>query len=266
MLENFWPALALATFAGASTGIGGLVALFEKSRSDKFLSVSLGFSAGVMIYISFIELFAQSLSDMKALEGDVLGTVYTNLAFFGGIALIALIDHLVPSFENPHEIPEFHASHVSHAHEGPLLRMSVLSLFAIALHNFPEGMATFVASLKNIELGSSIAVAVGIHNIPEGIAIAVPVYVATKSRKKAILFATLAGICEPVGALFAFGIMQFYWNDHIIGLLFALVAGIMVFISLDQLLPHAERYGYHHLSIYGLVSGMAVMALSLLFL
>ncbi|RYZ81568.1 MAG: zinc transporter ZupT, partial [Proteobacteria bacterium] len=217
------------------------------------------------IYISFVELFAQSITDLTQLEGKLLGSVYTNIAFFGGIGLIALIDGIVPSFENPHEIPDAQGEVPNTHHSHRMLRMSFMSLIAIAIHNFPEGMATFAASLKNIELGSSIAFAIGIHNIPEGIAIAVPVYMSTKSKSKAVAFATLAGLCEPLGALFAFGLMQHYWNDYILGILFAAVAGIMVFISLDQLLPHAERYGYHHFSIYGLVAGMAVMAGSLLF-
>ncbi|MES2745306.1 MAG: zinc transporter ZupT [Bdellovibrionota bacterium] len=264
MFDNFWTAFGLSVFAGLATGIGGLVSVFKKTESKKFLSLSLGFSAGVMIYISFVELFAQSLRDMTALNGKLLGTLYTNLAFFGGIALIALIDSLVPSFENPHEIPGDNASGKTLEDAYRILRMSIMSMIAIAIHNFPEGMATFVASLKNVELGTSIAVAIGIHNIPEGIAIAVPVYMATRSRVKAISFAFVAGLCEPIGALFAFGVMRFYWNDQLLGLLFAAVAGIMVFISLDQLLPHAERYGHHHYSIYGLVGGMVVMATSLL--
>lgn len=268
MFDNFWPAFGLALFAGLSTGIGGLVAIFNKTASKRFLSVSLGFSAGVMIYISFVELFAQSLDELIKLEGKTLGTLYTNMAFFGGMGVIALIDLLVPSFENPHELPDssFVEGELAPVDHRRILRMSVLSLIAIAIHNFPEGMATFVASLKNIELGASIAIAIAIHNIPEGIAIAVPVYMATRSRTKALGFALIAGLCEPIGALFAFTLMSSYWNDYLLGLLFAAVSGVMVFISLDQLLPHSERYGHHHYSIYGLVAGMIVMAGSLILL
>lgn len=270
MAHDTFMAFTLALFAGLCTAVGGALAVFQKKSNKTFLSLALGFSAGVMIYISFVELFAQSQADLVDLSGEKLGKLIANVAFFGGIGLIALIDFLVPKAENPHEIPgnggdDLESQMQAQAqHNRKVLRLGVMSILAIALHNFPEGMATFVASLKNIELGTKVALAIGIHNIPEGIAIAVPVYAATGSRWKAFLFSLIAGLCEPLGSVFAYFMMQSYWNDYLLGILFGLVAGIMVFISLDQLLPHAEKYGYHHHSIYGLVAGMIVMAASLL--
>jgi ZIP family zinc transporter len=141
--------------------------------------------------------------------------------------------------------------------------MGILSALAIAIHNFPEGLATFIGGLQDPALGMSIAAAVAIHNIPEGIAVSVPLYYATGSRKKAFGLSFLSGLSEPVGAIIGFFLLLPFFNDFIFGLLFAVVAGIMVFISLDELLPTAEKYGEHHLAMYGVVAGMAVMATSL---
>ena len=142
-------------------------------------------------------------------------------------------------------------------------RMGLFSALAIAIHNFPEGLATFVGGLQDPALGMSIAVAIAIHNIPEGIAVSVPLYYATGSRQKAFGLSFLSGLSEPVGALVGYFLLFRYFNDFVFGLLFASVAGIMVFISLDELLPTAEKYGEHHVAMYGVVSGMAVMAMSL---
>lgn len=142
--------------------------------------------------------------------------------------------------------------------------MGMFSALAIGIHNFPEGLATFTSALQDPTLGISIAVAIAIHNIPEGIAVSVPLYYATGSKKKAFKWSFLSGLAEPVGATIGFLILMPFMSDVVFGVLFASVAGIMVFISLDELLPTAEKYGEHHLAIYGLIAGMAVMALSLL--
>lgn len=190
--------------------------------------------------------------------------------FFGGIAVIAIIDKFVPSFENPHETPSSEdLDNIQHNHvdkkKADLLRMGMFSALAIAIHNFPEGLATFTGALQDPAVGISIAVAIAIHNIPEGIAVSVPLYYATGSKKQAFKWSFLSGLSEPVGALIGYLILMPFMNDVVFGVLFfASVAGIMVFISLDELLPTAEKYGEHHLAIYGLVAGMAVMALSLL--
>jgi len=259
-------AFSLTLFAGLATGVGSCLAVFTKRTNSGFLAIALGFSAGVMIYVSMIEIFVKSRDATVAMLGDTQGYWATTLAFFGGIGLAAVIDKLVPSFENPHEprgVEEMNTSE-DELKKQKLLRMGVFSAIAIAIHNFPEGLATFVAALKDPTLGISIAAAIAIHNIPEGIAVAVPVYFATGSRKKAFSLSFLSGFAEPVGALIGFGLLYQFMTDLVYGLLFAAVAGIMVFISLDELLPTAEKYGEHHLAIYGVVSGMAVMALSLL--
>lgn len=258
-------AFGLTLFAGLSTGIGSLLALFSKKTNTKFLSVALGFSAGVMLYVSFIEIFSKAKESLIEVLGVKGGTWATAVAFFGGIFLIALIDKLVPSVGNPHEVRMIEDMHGDiPQNDSKLLRMGLFTALAIAIHNFPEGLATFTAALQEPALGLSIAVAIAIHNIPEGIAVSVPIFYATNNRKKAFWYSFASGIAEPVGALIGYLLLLKFFNDMVFGILFAAVAGIMVFISLDELLPTAREYGEAHLSIYGLVSGMIVMAVSLM--
>lgn len=258
-------AFGLTLFAGLATGFGSAIAFFAKTTNTKFLSCALGFSAGVMIYVSFIEIFQKARLALIPEFGETKGYWITTIAFFGGIFITMLIDKLVPNVENPHEMHEVEELDREHLEkQRKLMRMGVFSALAIAIHNFPEGLATFTAALTDPALGISIAVAIAIHNIPEGIAVSVPIYYATGSRKKAFTYSFLSGLAEPVGALVGYCVLYTFMNDTIFGILFAGVAGIMIFISLDELLPSAEKYGEHHLTIYGLVSGMIVMALSLL--
>jgi zinc transporter, ZIP family len=262
--ENFLFALGLTFLAGLATGIGSLMSLFSKKFNPKFLAGSLGFSAGVMIYVSFVEIFPKAKESLSAVYGIKAGSTYTVIAFFVGIALIAFIDKLIPSFENPHEIKNIEEKNLDPTNSKKLLRMGLFSALAIAIHNFPEGLATFMSALKDPTLGISIAVAIAIHNIPEGIAVSVPIYYATKNRRKAFWISFLSGLAEPVGALLGFFILRNVFNDSTFGVIFAGVAGIMVYISLDELLPTAEEYGEHHIAIGGLIGGMVVMAVSLL--
>lgn len=267
--DNLIYAFLLALFAGLSTGIGSALALMTKRTNTKFLSVMLGFSAGVMLYVSFVEIFAQAREVLSAAHGAKTGTALTVLGFFTGIFVIALIDRLIPDEGNPHEIHNVEelSEEVRAAQKNKsLMRMGLFTGLAIAIHNFPEGLATLTASLANPELGLPIAIAIAIHNIPEGIAVAVPVYFATGDRRRAFTLSFLSGLAEPVGALVGFLLIMPFFNESVFGFTFAAVAGIMVFISLDELLPSAEAYGEHHLSIYGLVAGMGVMAASLLLL
>lgn len=262
-MNNVLFAFGLTVFAGLATGVGSLLAFFSKEFNPKFLSGALGFSAGVMIYVSFVEIFVKARESLSILFGDTKGYWITTIAFFGGIALIAVIDKLIPSYENPHEIGNINEP-IDTASEKRLLRVGVFSALAIAIHNFPEGLATFMGALSDPTLGISIAVAIAIHNIPEGMAVSVPVYYATKSRKKAFWLSFASGLAEPVGALLGYFILKNFISDSMFGLVFAGVAGIMVYISLDELLPTAKEFGEHHVAIGGLIAGMLVMAFSLL--
>ncbi|NLO38067.1 MAG: zinc transporter ZupT [Ruminiclostridium sp.] len=264
--NNVFFAFGLTLLAGLCTGIGSLMALFSKKTNTRFLSIALGFSAGVMIYVSMIDIFAKAQDSLVLALGQKKGSWITVAAFFAGILFIALIDRLIPSGENPHEVKRVESMNENVVEQAKLMRMGTFAAIAIAIHNFPEGIATFTAALKDPTLGIAITVAVAIHNIPEGIAVSIPVYYATGSRKKAFRMSFLSGLSEPVGALLGFLILMPFFNDVMFGVIFAAVAGIMVFISLDELLPTAREYGEPHLSIYGLIAGMAVMAVSILLL
>lgn len=297
-MNQIWFAFGLTLFAGMATGIGSAIAFTAKRTNYRFLSVSTGFSAGVMLYVSFVEIFYKGTSALAEAYGPYWGHWVNAAAFFGGMALIGIIDALIPSAENPHEThaehetaplhdptavaPDFaaiapagpHPPAGLHHHtvpHGKLLRMGLFTALAIGIHNFPEGLATFLAALQNPGLGVAIAVAIAIHNIPEGISVSVPIFYATGNRKRAFAYSFLSGLAEPVGAGVAYVAIRIFLGSpsgvippQVIGILFAGVAGIMVYISLDQLLPTSRAYGKGHDSLFGLVSGMVIMALSLL--
>lgn len=261
---NVLVAFFLTTLAGLSTGIGSAIAFFAKRTNTKFLSVSLGFSAGVMIYVSLVEIFQEAHQSLSAEMGERTGMLITILAFFGGMLLIALIDKFIPEDKNPHEVKSVEDVHGKPKKNKSLMRTGLYTALAVGIHNFPEGLATFVAALQEPSLALPIVVAIALHNIPEGIAVSAPIYYATGSKKKAFGYSFASGLAEPIGALVGYLILMPFMNDVVFGILFAAVAGIMVFISFDELLPSAREYGEHHLSIYGLVGGMAVMAVSLM--
>lgn len=272
-INNIVFAFLLTLFAGLSTGIGSALAFFAKKTNEKFLSAALGFSAGVMIYVSMIEIFPKARESLSAAVGDKTGLLYTTVAFFVGMGVIALIDKLVPNYENPHEVRDVNDMKESIEakkecdgevkENGELMRMGLFSAIAIAIHNFPEGLATFMSAIEDPTLGISIAVAIAIHNIPEGIAVSVPIYYATGCKKKAFKYSFLSGLSEPLGALLGYFLLRQIFNELMFGLIFAGVGGIMVYIALDELLPTAERYGEHHVAIMGVILGMVVMAASL---
>lgn len=260
--SNFITALLLTLVAGAATGVGGVIILFTKKFSSKLLSASLGFSAGVMLFISLTELFPEASSTLGELYGEQKGMLFTILSFFSGIALIAIIDNLIPERENPHEYSSVQQDNES----SKLMRLGIFSIIVIAIHNFPEGMATFITAMEDPQVGYSIAMAVAIHNIPEGIMVAIPIYYATHKKGKAIGNAFLSGIAEPIGGILGYFLLSRFFENSMSGIMLGVVAGIMTYISLDELLPTAEKYGEHHTAIIGVIAGMAVMAISILLL
>ena len=269
-------ALLLTLIAGAATGIGGALVLFKKKISSDFLAGALGLSAGVMIFISLAEMFPES-QEMIAGTGLTHGEAFVLVAFFVGMGLITLIDFAIPEYENPHEAPGLSLDSKTAAvgmleqtgNEKAMHRLGLLSALAIAVHNFPEGIATFIGALNDPEMGAGITFAIAIHNIPAGIAVAIPIYYATKSKGKALLYATLSGMSEVIGALLCLAVTAIFGIELTGGgpafpLVMSAVAGIMIYISLDELLPTAEKYGKHHIAIAGVVGGMAIMGISLL--
>ncbi len=287
-MEYIGIAFLYTLIAGLSTGIGGLIAFFTKQTNTKFLSVILGFSAGVMIYISFVEILAEAFTELQHLLGSFQGSLITIVSFFAGIGLIMLIDRFVPCYENPHEIKRVEdittsqkkpktvtmqcrrthqkCLHLSKINPARLKRVGILMAICIAIHNFPEGFATFISVSNDPTLGLMIAIAIAIHNIPEGISVSVPIYYATGNRRLALFYSFLSGLAEPLGAVLAYVVLRFFMSDTVFGIVLAIVAGIMIFVSFDELLPVAEEYGEHHLAIYGLIGGMAFIAASMLFI
>jgi len=244
-------AFLLTLLAGLATGLGGVIALFAKRDNRKFLSACLSLSVGVMLYVSFVEIFAKADESLGYALGE-RGYLAATIAFFAGIALIALIDKCIP--------------HHDHGEGQTLERMGLTSALAIAIHNFPEGLVTFMAALQDPALGIAIAAAIAIHNIPEGIAIAAPIYYATGSKTKALLLSTASGLTEPLGALVAYVLLAQVLSYAVFGIVFAAAGGMMVYISMHQLLPVAESFGNHKLVTRGIFAGMAIMALSLVLL
>ena len=265
MLEhNVWVAFALTTVAGLSTGIGSLIALIAKRTNTKFLCASLGFSAGVMLYVSFMDLLPIAKDELALHLGEKTGMLSLILAFFGGMGVITLIDFLIPEQNNPHELQGVEDMSNPDARKKSLQRMGIVVALSLFVHNFPEGIATFTSAMSSgFSVAIPITVAIAIHNIPEGIAVSVPIYHATGSRRKAFWLSFLSGLAEPFGALVAYFFLMPFWSPLVNGIVLAAVAGIMVYISVDKLLPTAQEYGKHHISISGLITGMVVMALCL---
>ncbi len=260
MDNSFMFALSLTLFAGLATGLGSVMALFAKQTNTKFLAGSLGFSAGVMLYVAMIEIFQKGKVYLTSSAGEVPGAYYAAIFFFLGIFLIGIIDFFVPSADG--DIGTLTQSGQK-ANCG-LKRMGFMTALAIGIHNFPEGLATFTSALKDPHLGIAIAVAIAIHNIPEGIATSAPIYFATADRRKAFYISFLSGMTEPIGALIGYFALRPFFNDFVFGALFALVAGIMVFISIEELLPMAREIEKSRITIIGAVIGMMIMAASLL--
>jgi ZIP family zinc transporter len=284
-------AFGLTLFAGMATAIGSIIAFAAKRTNYRFLSITTGFSAGVMLYISFVEIFFKGTEVLTECYGESTASWINAASFFAGMLLIGLIDNLIPTASNPHEIHSETETRPLREHTSPesargdrsvrgpagpgsshkLLRAGIFTALAIGLHNFPEGLATFLAALRDPGTGIAVAVAIALHNIPEGISVSVPIYYATGSRRKAFVYSALSGLTEPIGALVAYGAIRCFLGANcgvippeIMGILFGVVAGIMVYISLDVLLPVSRIYGRGHDSLLGLVAGMLVMALSLL--
>ena len=281
-MENFATALGLTLFAGMATGIGSILAFMAPRTNYRFLSFGTGFSAGVMLYVSFVEIFSEKgASALVEYYGDPLGHWINVGSFFAGIAIIGMIDAIIPQHENPHtvhsenEFTPLHeqnsAGEITKGHSNKLMRMGLFTALAIAIHNFPEGLATFLAALEDPMIGVALAIAIALHNIPEGVSVSIPIYYATGNRKKAFVYSFLSGLAEPIGALIGFWFLTIFVGiedggipSNIMGMLFSGVAGVMVYISLDELLPTSRAYCKGHDSIIGLVIGMAVMSLSLL--
>lgn len=256
--------LGLTTIVGLSMGLGSLMSFFVKETNKRFLALSLSFSAGIMIYVSFMAILPEGMELIESYYGDHNSFIALG-GFFGGMLITAIVEKLVHKFGG-HYHGHDHDDHAhDHEHEDGehLSKLGLMSAVAIAIHNLPEGLAIFTAGLKDISVAIPIAAAVILHNIPLSIAISVPIFYSTGSKKKAFMYSLLVGLCQPLGAILGYLILSNFFNDLVFGILFSVVAGIMVFVSLDELLPSSQKHEDHHISVYGAIAGMAVMALSM---
>lgn len=251
---HFLVALGVCAAAALSTVLGGLLVLVARKPSARLLAFGLAFAGGAMVYVSLVEIFWKAEQGFAEIHDPKTAYIYATLAFFAGVLLLIAVDRFVP---NPHGAM---SSNCDQAHAR---RVGLLAAFAITAHNLPEGLATFLATLDNPVLGIPLAAAIAIHNIPEGVSIAIPVYYATGSKQKALLATGLSALAEPVGALVGYAVLAPFLSPGVFALVFGMIAGAMVFLALDELLPSAKRYSQGHEAVYGMVTGMAALAASL---
>lgn len=259
-MHNLLMALAVTTAAGLATAFGSLLVFASKAPNARLLAFGLAFAGGAMVYVSLGEILNKSIASFSLSYGDQLGFTFGTIAFLAGVLLIMAIDHFVP---NPHERLEVDDPYFRQHNNEYIKRVGLLTAVAITAHNFPEGLATFFATLENPGVGMPLAFAIAIHNIPEGIAIAVPVYFATHNKGYAFLACLLSGLAEPLGAIIGYVLLRPFLSEAVFGGVFGVIAGVMVFLALDELLPAAKRYSKGHETVYGLVAGMAALAISL---
>ena len=257
--------LGLTTIVGLSMGLGSLISFVVDETNKRFLALSLSFSAGIMIYVSFMAILPEGMELIESYTGSH-SSIIALTGFFGGMLITALMEKLVHKFGG-HIHGHHHGDHEDlHEHDNEhLSKLGLMSAIAIAIHNLPEGLALFTAGLKDIKMAIPIAAAIILHNIPLSIAISVPIYHSTGSKKKAFTYSLLVGLCQPLGAIIGYALLSRFFNDLVFGIMFSVVAGIMIFVSLDELLPSSQKYEDHHISVYGAIAGMIVMALSLNF-
>lgn len=255
--EQAFMALGISMIAGMATLLGALVIFLTKGKSEKMVTFSLAFAAGVMLTVSFSDLLPEARGFLSASQGDTLGVLYMIIFLIVGILVAASLDYFVP-----HE--EFDEENQEKPHQN-LFRVGFISMLAVGLHNFPEGIAVFMAGFSDLSLGISVAIAITMHNIPEGIAVAMPIYFATGSKKEALKYTFYSGAAEPVGALLAFLVLRPFINDFLMGAIFAVVAGIMLYIAIEELIPSSRQYGFNRLALVGTFVGICVMPLSYIF-
>lgn len=276
-MENVSFAFLLVFLAGMATSLGSVIPFFVRRGGRKFLSAVMGFSAGVLIYLALAGLMGESHESLEAVYSAKTGGLFSVAAFFAGVLIISIADHFSGSCHSFHHSHKHHCENgkpgkeehdgnsEKHSYNEKLLRTGLFTAITLSIHNLPEGFAIFMAALKEPAMAVPMTIAVAVHNVPVGIAIAMPVYFATRRKRKAFLYTFLTGLTELIGAVLGYLIFSPYLNEALFGIVFAVAAGIMIFLSFDELLPVSREYGGQHISLYGLLSGMAVMAVTLVF-
>ena len=264
-MSNVGVAFLNTALAGLATILGAVIVFFTGSDNKKFLSAALGVSAGGMIYISFMEMMPRATEYFEKTMGERAAGLATLGAFFGSMAVFGLISHLVPEADQPHYLKSGEEMEAA-GREKALEKVGIKSAIAIGVHNFPEGMVTFMTTLLDPAVGVSIAIAIARQNIPEGIGVAAPIYFATGGKKKALWLTFLSGVSEPLGAILAYLVLRPFLTTTLFGIVFAAISVIMVLNSYDELSPASPAYGETHLSLVRVIFGMLVMGVSLIIL
>ena len=265
-------ALGLTLMAGLATGLGSALALLAKRANLRLLTWSLAFSAGAMLCVSFVEILPKANASLARSFGSSFAGWLAAVGFLAGVVAMAIIDALVPHHEPPADDDlqrlkaPGRATVLSAGEQRRLRRMGLFTALAVAIHNFPEGVATFLAALEDPRTGVAIAFAVALHNVPEGVSVSAPIFYATGSRARAFVYSFLSGLTEPLGGLFAALTLDWLLPPHAVGLVFASVAGVMVYVSIYELVPTARQYGHRNEVLAGIAAGMVLMGVSLLLL
>ncbi|MGL5151036.1 MAG: zinc transporter ZupT [Clostridium sp.] len=244
--------LLLSTLAGLSTVLGAIIVFLFKPNGNRLITFSLGFSAGVMLTVSFTDLLPSAQNSISKIHGNFLGTLFPIIFMLFGILMAYLIDRFIPSKEDQYTDNK----------KNELFNLGIVSMIAIMLHNFPEGIATFMSSYHSLSLGIYISIAIALHNIPEGISIAVPIYYSTKNKFTAVKYAFISGVAEPLGALLTFLFLKPYINDLFLGIIFAVVSGIMLYLALIELIPTAKKYNHNKVYLVSIFLGIIMMLIS----
>lgn len=256
-------AFSVCAFAGLTTLLGAFSIIRAQEPNPRLLAFGLAFAGGAMVYISLVEVFVKSLAAYSDIMADKQAYSYASISFFVGVLLVIALDRFLPNPHNHLTKKDVVKKAGGKTEQDNIKRLGILAAIAITAHNFPEGMATFFSTLDDPVMGSSLAFAIAVHNIPEGVSIAIPVYYATRDKKLTFLACLLSGLAEPVGALLGYLFLAPFLTPMVYGAVFGIIAGVMVFLALDELLPTAKRYAKGHDAVYGMITGMAVIALSL---
>ncbi|RZC49442.1 hypothetical protein C5167_017873 [Papaver somniferum] len=259
-------ALALSMLGGLSTSLGALVVILNDAPNLKMLGLLQGFAAGLMLSISFLDLAHNAINSIGFLKG--------NVWFFGGVIFFAIVSSFIPEptlapavdGKSKKKSGDAGGKDMLNKHRRQVLFSGIITAIGISLHNFPEGMAVFLGSMKGLRVGINLAFAIALHNIPEGVAVALPVYFATQSKWQAFKLATLSGLAEPLGVIIVAYLFPSSLNPEILEGLLGGVGGVMAFLTLHEMLPLAFGYAGPKQAVKAVFLGMAFMSASLYFL
>ncbi|KEO73742.1 zinc transporter ZupT [Anditalea andensis] len=264
-------AFFLTLLAGLSTGVGGLIAFTPYAKKDNFLAFGLGLAAGAMLFISFFEMLYGALDFLTEQRGFSAAFTMTSLYFLGGLMVIAIITEAVEYILKNKGIKTSDLSGITSNEKNngsskKLYRSGIVTAIALGVHNLPEGLITFLATIQDVQLGIGIAIAIAIHNIPEGMAVSLPIYRATGNKKKAIGITFLTGLSEPIGAILAYFLFFQNVGEEAMEVVSIFLATIMIYVSLFEILPTAFQLDHPHHTKWGILVGMVIMGLTLSYL